>query len=58
MTDLISFVDAEVGFSNRFLVMEPYSEKTNILLVNIEVKKQKQIFYVNKNRIVRNQEKL
>ena len=58
MTDLISFVDAEVGFSNRFLVMEPYSEKTNILLINIEVKKQKQIFYVNKNRIVRNQEKL
>ena len=44
MIDLISFVDVEGEFSNQFPVMEPYSEKTSILLINIEVKKQKQIF--------------
>ena len=45
MTDSISFVDAEAEFSNQSQVMEPYSEKTSILLINIEVRKQKQIFY-------------
>lgn len=48
MTDLISFVDAEVEFLNRFRVMELYSEKISIHLINIEVKKQKQIFYEKK----------
>ena len=45
MTDSISFVDEEAEFLNQFRVMEPYSEKTSILLINIEVRKQKQIFY-------------
>ena len=48
MTGSISFVDAEVEFSNQFRVMEPYSEKTSILLISIEVRKQRQIFYEKK----------
>ena len=56
MIDSISFVGVEVEFSNQFQVMEPYSEKTSILLRNIETKKQKQIFCGKRKTIIRNQE--
>ena len=50
MTDSTSFVEGEVEFLSQFPVMELFSEKINIHLKNIGIKKQKQIFSGKKNK--------